>query len=189
MKKLSREEIRHGLELVNARLAEREVLGELCLFGGACLCLVFGARDSTKDIDAVFKPAAALRKAAFDVAISMGYPTTWLNDDVSGFVSIRNEQGIERVDALELSHLKVYAAKADYVLAMKCLAARLGGPEEDEAPTDLEDALWLCRHLGLSGREEISRVVLAYYPDREIPGRSLAFVKELAYRLSESESS
>lgn len=184
MQALTREEIRHGLGKVNAYLAERGIRGELCLYGGACLCLAFAARNSTKDVDAVFEPAAIVRKAAFEVAVEMGWPGNWLNDDVKGFLSIRGGEGIEMLDALEFSHLRVYAAKAEYVLAMKCLAARMGGGDEEDCSPDLDDAFWLCQHLGVDSREGIARIVLKYFPDKTIPERTGFFVEELLLRLS-----
>lgn len=41
---LTQAEIRTGLEKVNTYLAARGVKGEVCLYGGACLCLAFAAR-------------------------------------------------------------------------------------------------------------------------------------------------
>ncbi len=184
MHALTRDEIRLGLEKMNAFLEGKGVRGELCLYGGACLCLAFAARNSTKDVDAVFEPAAIVRKAAFEVAVEMGWPGNWLNDDVRGFLSIRGGEGQEVLDSCEFSHLKVYAAKADYLLAMKCLAARMGGGDQEDRAPDLEDALWLCRHLGLSTREGIAGAVLRYYPDRTIPERTGFFVEELLHHLS-----
>jgi hypothetical protein len=181
---LTQAEIRTGLERVNAHLAERGVKGEVCLYGGACLCLAFSARNSTKDVDAVFEPAGVVRKAAFEVAAEMGWPWNWLNDDVKGFLSIRDADGRESVESCEFSHLKVYAANPGYLLAMKCLAARMGGVEDEES-TDLLDAVWLCRRLGITTREEVAGMVLKYFPDRNLPERTGFFVDELLSRLKE----
>lgn len=186
MQTLTPAEIRKGLESVNAWLAAHGTRGEICLYGGACLCLAFSARNSTKDIDAVFEPAAIVRKAAFEVAAEMGWSWNWLNDDVKGFLSIHDGDGVDPLDALELSHLKVYAANPEYLLAMKCLAARGGGPEEGEVSTDMQDAIWLCRHLDITRREQVARVVLKFFPDRELPERTGFFVSELLEQLRES---
>ena len=186
MQSLSRAEIRNGLERVNASLAARGTTGEICLYDGACLCLAFAARSSTQDVDAVFEPASLVRKAAFEVASEMGWSWNWLNDEVKGFLSIHDADGIESLDSFELSHLKVYVANPEYLLAMKCLAARMGQHEEGEVATDLNDALWLSRHLGISSREEIARVVLKFFPDRELPERTGFFVEELLEQLRES---
>jgi predicted nucleotidyltransferase len=186
MQCLTQAEIRKGLEMVNAWLAVRGTKGEICIYGGACLCLAFAARSSTKDVDAVFEPASLVRKAAFGVASEMGWSWNWLNDEVKGFLSIHDADGIEFLDSFELSHLKVYVANPEYLLAMKCLAARMGQQEEGEVATDLNDALWLSRHLGFSSREEIARVVLKFFPDRELPERTGFFVEELLEQLRES---
>jgi predicted nucleotidyltransferase len=175
---LTRDDILLGLQKLNERLAAEQVRGELCLYGGACMCVAFAARNSTKDVDAVFEPAALVRKAAFEIANDLHWDWNWLNDDVKGFLSRVRDDGIEVVDACEFSHLKVYRARADYLLAMKCLAARGG----DDSP-DLEDALLLCRDLGIARRDEIVKVVLRYFPDREPPERSDFFINELIDRL------
>lgn len=175
---LTRDDILLGLQKLNERLAVAEVRGEICLYGGACMCLAFAARNSTKDVDAVFEPAAVVRKAAFEVANELHWEWNWLNDDVKGFLSRVRDDGVEVIDACEYSHLKVYGARADYLLAMKCLAARGG----DDSP-DLEDALLLCRDLGIAGRDRIVETVLRYFPDREPPERSDFFIGELVARL------
>lgn len=186
MQSLTQAEIRKGLEMLNAWLAVRGTKGEICIYGGACLCLAFAARSSTKDVDAVFEPASLVRKAAFEVASEMGWSWNWLNDEVKGFLSIHDADGIESLDSFELSHLRVYVANPEYLLAMKCLAARMGQHEEGEVATDLNDALWLSRYLGISSREEIARVVLKFFPDRELPERTGFFVEELLEQLRES---
>jgi len=49
------------------------------------LCLVFHAREATRDIDALLVPAAELRLAAQTVSGNEGLPDNWLNDAVKGF--------------------------------------------------------------------------------------------------------
>jgi len=179
---LTSDDILLGLQKLNDRLEAEQVRGEICLYGGACMCLAFAARNSTKDVDAVFEPAAVVRKAAFDIADELNWDWNWLNDDVKGFLSRVRDDGVEVVDGCEFSHLKVYRARADYLLAMKCLAARGG----DDSP-DLDDALLLCRDLKITGREDVVNVVLRYFPDREPPERCDFFISELVERLSSGQ--
>lgn len=183
MHELTREDIHKGLEMISAYLEKTGVKGEICLYGGACLCLAYSARNSTKDIDAVFEPAAIVRKAAFEVAAEMGWSWNWVNDDVKRFLSIQDDEGTEILESCEFSHLKVYGANPEYLLAMKCLAARTGGHDEEDRSPDLDDAFWLCRHLGIETREDVARVVLKYLPDREIPERTGFFVEEMLVKL------
>ena len=55
---LSKEVILDALGRLNDALKNRDVRGELCLFGGAVMVLAFQARPSTQDVDAIFRPTA-----------------------------------------------------------------------------------------------------------------------------------
>ena len=54
--KLSKANILAALDRLNELLHEKGVMGELCIFGGAAMVLAFDARESTRDVDAVFVP-------------------------------------------------------------------------------------------------------------------------------------
>lgn len=112
---LTGEKIRELLEALNEELKARAVTGEIGLCGGAVMCLVFRARASTKDVDAIFAPARILREAARKVGRRLGVPGDWLNDAAKGyFVSDPPRQAV-----MELSNLRVWAPTPDYMLAMK----------------------------------------------------------------------
>ena len=177
---LTRDDIVAALERLDSYLAKEGVCGEISLYGGSCLCLAFAARTSTRDVDAVFEPAAVVRKAAFEIASELGWDWNWLNDDVKGFLSRVRSDGTEIIGSLELPNLKVYGARADYLLAMKCLAAR----GASDTP-DLDDAVFLCRKLDISTREEIVEIVLRYFPDRTPPERTDFFIEEIITLLNQ----
>ncbi len=88
---LTREQILRALERVAALLREREITGEMCLLGGTVMMLAFKAREATKDVDAVFEPAAAVRDAAANVEREQDLPPGWLNDAAKGFLSSAHE--------------------------------------------------------------------------------------------------
>ncbi len=83
---MDKEEIKRYLEQLNIGLRNLSVKGELCLYGGAVMCLAYDARPSTKDVDAIFRPAQQIRQAIQRVAEANHLREDWLNDAVKGFV-------------------------------------------------------------------------------------------------------
>jgi len=167
---LNRRRIIHLLSLLNERLRSDDEQGELYLVGGAVMCLVLNARESTQDIDSLFRPAATIRKHAKCIAKAEDLPDDWLNDGVKGFLSPEATW-----DAyLHLSHLKVLTASSEYLLAMKCLAMRLGGEFHDEA-----DVRFLLRSLNLTNYEKTLSVIGKYYPLTRFPAKSRYALEEL----------
>jgi hypothetical protein len=173
--KLTREQILAALEALNRALAEREVIGEVCLFGGAVMVLAFNARLSTKDVDAVFQPAALVRELARQVGENAGLPANWLNDGVKGYLSARHE--VLQGSLPQFDHLRLTMPTAEYLLAMKCMASRIGagGGEAD----DTADIAFLIRHLGLRGPGAVMDIVSAYYPPQQIPVKAQFLVESL----------
>jgi hypothetical protein len=154
----------------NAELAMMNVRGEVFLAGGAVMCLVFRTRQATKDIDALLVPPAELRRAADTVGLREGLPPGWLNDAVKGFFG---ESGRFDVYA-EFSHLKVFVPHAEYLLAMKCLAMRLG-----EEFQDRDDVAILLTHLGLRTLSEAEEVLARYYPLDRYPPKARYVLEDL----------
>jgi hypothetical protein len=74
---MTTQEIEKYLEALNGELDRMGVKGEICLYGGAVMCLVYQARPSTKDVDAVFQPSAQMRQAAERVAQAYGLRSDW----------------------------------------------------------------------------------------------------------------
>jgi hypothetical protein len=157
-------------ELLNEELATTDTHGELYLVGGAVMCLALAARASTRDVDAWFQPAARVREAAARVSQRAGVPEGWLNDAVKGWLSPRGD--FERY--LERSHLQVYIAQPEYLLAMKCVAMRLG-----EEFHDLDDVRYLLRYLNLTRAEEALAIVARYFTEQQIPVKTALVLEEL----------
>ena len=173
--RLTREQILAALEALNRALAEREVIGELCVFGGAVMVLAFNARLATKDVDAVFQPAALVRELARQVGEVAGLPANWLNDGVKGYLSARHEVVAGPLPQFE--HLRLTMPTAEYLLAMKCLASRIGaGAGEAD---DTSDIAFLIRHLELRSPRAVMDIVTAYYPPRQIPVKAQFLVDSL----------
>lgn len=165
-----KEDILRLFQLLNDELRAQSLEGEVYLVGGAVMCLVFNARPSTKDIDALFIPSKKIREAAAKVAVRAGVRPDWLNDAVKGFLSGQGEYDV----FLDLSHLRVFVAKADYLLAMKCLAMRIG-----EEFQDVDDVRYLVRFLNLKTYQETVDVITQFYPLDRFPQKTLYALEEI----------
>ena len=158
------------LHMLNDRLAAEDVVGELYMVGGAVMALAFNARQSTADVDAVFVPKETVRRLAREVARDAGVADNWLNDAVKGFLGDRGE--FEKW--LELSHLRVFVPVPEYLLAMKCIAFRLGPEFRDE-----DDVRYLLRHLNVERSEDALAIVERYFPADRIPPKTRFALQEL----------
>jgi hypothetical protein len=167
---LTKADILHLFDLLNTELAATDTHGEVYLVGGAVMCLALGARAATRDVDAWFKPAAAIRQAAARVAAAADVPADWLNDAVKAWLSPRGE--FDRY--LERSHLQVFVALPDYLLAMKCAAMRLG-----EEFHDLDDVRFLLRYLNITTAAAALAVITRYFDEEQIPLKTRLALEEL----------
>ena len=170
MTALTDKDIRRLFGLLNEELRQAGVEGELFLVGGAVMCLAYAARPSTQDVDAWFRPARQVREAAARVAVQAGIQPDWLNDGVKGFLSERGEY----IAFLELDHLRVMVAQPEYLLAMKCLALRIGAEFHDE-----DDIRYLLRHLDIRSYEQAVAVITRFYPLERFPQKTLYALAEL----------
>jgi hypothetical protein len=134
------------------------------------MCLAHDARPSTSDVDAVFTPAAKVREAAARAAARAGLPADWLNDAVKGYLSAAGDFA----PFLELDHLRVLIARPEYLLAMKCLAMRIGAGSHDE-----EDVRFLLRLLDIRSYDQAIRLISRYYPLERFPQKTLYALEEL----------
>lgn len=158
------------LHLLNDRLCSAGEKGEVHLVGGAVMCLVLNARDSTQDLDALFLPSATLRAHVRVIAQAEGLPDDWLNDAAKGYLSPTAEWD----PFLELSNLKIQSAHPPYLLAMKCLAMRLGAEFHD-----LGDVRFLLRALNINSYDQAIEILAAYYPLERFPQKTLYVLQEL----------
>ncbi len=170
MFRLTSEEMRRLFGLLNAELEAENTEGELYLVGGAVMCLVLDARDSTRDIDAFFKPSRVIREAARRVASRAGIDESWLNDAVKGFLSPRGDFE----PYLELDHLRIFVAQPRYLLAMKCAAMRLG-----EEFHDLDDVRYLLRYLNVESADQALAIVTQYFDADQLPAKTRLALEEL----------
>lgn len=180
---LTRAEILDALQEVNEILRQKEIRGEICVFGGTAMILAFDARESTRDVDAVFRPAREIREAARQTAATKGLEEHWLNDGVKGFLSSSGE--FQELGHLpEFSHLQIIAPAPEYLLAMKCMAARTPGYETSG---DKQDVKFLIDHLGIKDTDQVLAIVEKYYGDRPIHVKTKFFVEEIFQEIADGD--
>lgn len=160
-------EIKSYLTELNEELRSMDIKGEICLYGGAVMALVYDARPDTKDVDAIFKPAAQIREAAHKVASKHGLEPDWLNDAVKGFLAPHNQRIL-----FDFSNLKIYVPEPDYMLAMKAISARVNS-------LDAVDVKVLIDLLKLKTADEVLDIVEKYYPRKQIKPATQYFIEEL----------
>lgn len=161
-------EIKKYLESLNSKLAQKEIKGEIGIVGGAAMCLAFKARAATKDVDAIFEPAQAIRQEAKAVAQEFSLPQDWLNDAVKGFLSPK----IKKKVLWQWSHLTIWVPPADYLLAMKAISARWD-------TSDRDDVLFLINQLQLKSSKEVFKIIEDFYPKSRIPPKTQFFIEEI----------
>lgn len=166
---MTKEQMIQALQLLNEKLKQRGLKADLGLYGGAVMCLVFNAREGTKDIDAIFEPKMDVYRIAEEVAQDLGLDPDWLNDGVKGFVSANNELVLYN----QMSNLRIFTVTPKYMLAMKVISCRMTGSK------DVEDIKFLIRYLGLTSVDEVLSIVYTYYPLNRVPQRAYYVLDEI----------
>jgi len=152
-RKFTQKDMIKYLEEINKKLSERGKFGEIMICGGAALTLVYEARDSTRDIDAVFKPREDMREIINEISSENNLTSQWLNDDVETFV--KEFKNLNYSDYLTFSNLTVGVLDAESLLAMKLVSAR-------EDTYDLSDVVTLIGHLRINKVEELYDIIEKY---------------------------
>ncbi|HMJ07428.1 MAG TPA: hypothetical protein VK468_00390 [Pyrinomonadaceae bacterium] len=164
---MTADEITKYLTELNDELRLENIKGEITIYGGAVMCLVYDARPATKYVDAIFKPSSEIRLIIERIAERNGLPPDWLNDGLKGYL-VSHPQRI----LLDLSNLKVFVPEPDYMLAIKAMSAR--------ADTyDQTDVRILIDVLGLKAPAEVFAILEKYYPRQQIKPATQYFIEEL----------
>ena len=93
LSRLDTETIVRAFEVMGAYLRDRNLIGEIAVYGGTAILLQFPWRTATDDVDAVFSRGdaeASMKDAAAYAATPLRLPDDWLNNAVSGLLLSRN---------------------------------------------------------------------------------------------------
>ncbi len=184
---LSRETIEAAFTELGAAAVEASKCVDIAVYGGAAMVLTFPARPATKDVDAVaLGEGEFLRQAVKQIGEARNWPQGWLNDAVKGFLSPRQRDP----EALRLFRsypsepscgLRVFVARPEYLLAMKCIAMRIDPAETSE---DVGDIRLLIQALGLTAVDQVLAIVAEYYPNNRIRPKTQFGVEEIMDQLA-----
>lgn len=165
---LDRDRIRDLFRRLGERLQQRGVVGDIYVIGGAAMALAYDARRSTRDIDAVFVPHGIVLDEAHTLAVELGLPRWWLNEQAAAYVA----PGGDPLAPLTFDHpgLRVSTASPEHLLAMKALAARR---------RDIDDLRVLVGLLGLTTQEQVIAVCTRVFPDEPLPDRARLILEDL----------
>lgn len=150
-KELTKKEILGYLEEINHKLTMENKYGEILIAGGAALTLVFNARNSTHDVDAVFRPKEDLRSIIENIAACNDLEEDWLNDGVKGFITPAMKSNV----FIEYSNLTVSNLDAESLLAMKLTSARTYSK-------DMDDSIFLMKTLDIKSQDELFNIIEKY---------------------------
>ncbi|MBF0318628.1 MAG: hypothetical protein HQL01_02315 [Nitrospirae bacterium] len=154
---LNKDMIEECLSLINSKLLLRNVIGDIHIFWGAAMLLLFNSRISTKDIDTIFSPVQIFREVIQEVEAELGLHKSWLNDAVKGFVSGYSNELLYR----QYANLRIYIPHPEYLLAMKLLSARTD-------TEDIGDIRLLIKSLKLKSADDIYNILKKYYSSDKI---------------------
>jgi hypothetical protein len=163
-----RAELERAFTALGERLARRGVVADIFVVGGAAMALAYDATRVTRDVDATFVPHGIVLEEARNVANDLGLPYWWLNEQASVYVSGKDDPGKRRV--FDHPGLRVMAASADHIFAMKALAARA---------RDIDDLRLLAGLISLKSADEALRIITEFFPDEPASDRSTAILREL----------
>lgn len=168
--KLTPQRMQRLFALLNQEMVKRKIHGEVLIFGGSALALVYNLRESTYDVDAIYEPKTQINEAVREVARQVpGLPVDWLNDGVKGFIySVPPSFTIWTG-----TNLTVKSTTADYLLTMKLQSMRMDHEDEQR---DIEN---LIQVLGLRSVEDVFQAIQQYVPLNVIPMRSRYVVMSL----------
>lgn len=172
---LTRDRLLSALRRLGELAQAEGLVLEICLYGGAVFTLVYGSRETTRDVDALVRPAEEGRRLALVVAREQALPEDWLSDHVSQFLAAREEK--RRITNQDFGPgLRVSAPTANYLLALKLKAARprLPGYTGDEA--DIE---FLLRKLRPESLAVVEHIFGRFFPDDVLSDRAREIVERV----------
>lgn len=170
---LDQTRLTQALRRLGELAAVEEVELELSLYGGAVFTLVYGSRDSTKDVDALIRPSDTGHRLARQVAREQDLPEDWINSDVAQFLSEQEAKRALPADTFGPG-LAVTVPTAAYLLALKLRACR---PPLPGYPGDAPDIRFLLGKLKPASVEDVEAIFARFFPHDVLTARAREIVE------------
>jgi len=175
--------IEEAFRLMGQYLLDRKALGEIAIYGGSAILFQFEWRKTSQDVDArVISDGnhGLVIEAVQYAAKRLGLSSSWLSESVAMYAR-RNEDDSDRVSVgLYPSPvrfgLRVTAAKASYILAMKLKALERTTADD----RDYEDAINLGVECGVATVDGLREVFRKFFADDELPFAAELRLRDLA---------
>ena len=183
---LSVDSVTAAFDVMGRYLRERDLLGEIAVYGRTAIILQFRWGNPTEDVDVVIRTAereSAVKDAAAFAALRLGLPDDWLNTYVGAFTSeTESDSFFSTYGAYpqgETPGLRVFLAKPEYICAMKLKALQ----RETADDRDFADAVRLAAELGIESADDLLHVFASYFPEESLDRAAAARLPEIAEAL------
>ena len=140
--------------------------------------LGFGARDATRDIDAVIIPRSEILQIVAEVARRRDLTDDWLNSAAAMYVPPWPDDPSPRI-IISTEKVQISIASAEMLLAMKIHASR--------GRQDIDDLRFLLAEVGIENYEDAVAHFEHFYRDDPIKGRAIKLLIEI-FRRPDSRS-
>ncbi len=140
--------------------------------------LGFGARDATRDIDAVIIPRSEILQIVAEVARRRDLTDDWLNSAAAMYVPPWPDDPSPRI-IISTEKVQISIASAEMLLAMKIHTSR--------GRQDIDDLRFLLAEVGIGNYEDAVAHFEHFYRDDPIKGRAIKLLIEI-FRRPDSRS-
>lgn len=169
---LGRDKLIYLLNKLGEELAEQGTMGEIVVYGGSALMLMYDFRASTHDVD--FTALDSLNngqyrvlKAATKISAQEGINSAWMNDAIEVFVSDTPDMLLFGEFPKDKPGLRVFTATPEYIFTMKMLAMR-----PSTSSSDMEDIWNLIDICHINSVSEAKERLEDFYPNKILPKKN-----------------
>lgn len=157
---LTKERLTRALRRLSELATAEGIVLEIDLYGGAVFTLVYGSRDSTRDVDAIIKPLSHGTRLVRKVAAEQNLPEDWLNGEVQQFLSPHGQRRPFPAPDFEPG-IALTIPTANYLLALKLRASR---PPLLGYPGDEPDIRYLLHKIKPTSLEAVDTNFERFFP-------------------------